>query len=727
VEDELCAALLTASCGRPQDVLGWHGDGNGAVLRAYVAGAEACWAIDGRSGTATAMDRISPCGLFVCRYADSSPFPYHFRIARPGGAVEERQDPYRFPPTIPDYDLHLLAEGKALRVHNLLGAHRRRHGGVDGVSFALWAPGALRVSVVGDFCDWDGRYFPMRPMGGSGVWELFVPNLPMGHLYKFEMTDAHGQLQLRTDPCALAYERAVEAAAIICREDSYQWGDGGWMGQRKASKPFQRPISIYEVHFGSWQRVPEENCRPLTYREAAPLLSAYCHEMGFTHIEFLPLAEFPFDGSWGYQSTGYFAPTSRYGSPDDFKFLIDALHQSSIGVILDWVPAHFPKDRFALAQFDGTCLYEYADRRIGEQEQWGTLVFNYSRNEVANFLLCSAIAWCERYHIDGFRVDAVAAMAYRSYGRESGEWEPNVHGGPENLEALAFLRNFNAVIHEKFPGIMTIAEESTTFEGVTRPVDSGGLGFDFKWAMGWMHDTLDYFSQDPLFRKHCHGRLTFTMLYQYTEHFTLALSHDEVVHGKGSLLARMPSERMDWKCTMLRSLFGFMWAWPGKKSLFMGGEFGQHDEWCHFRSLDWHLLAYMNHSGLRRWVRDLNRLYRGLPWLGLYDGDPRGFRWLNPNDGENSVLSFLRLGDGPEQSLLAICNFSGAAHRSYAVGVPCGGFWAEELNSDALFYGGGGTGNCGGKNSEPIPLNGLDHSLRLFLPPHSCILLRPRQ
>ncbi|MDR2664505.1 MAG: 1,4-alpha-glucan branching protein GlgB [Puniceicoccales bacterium] len=628
---------------------------------------------------------------------------------------------------IPDFDLHLFGEGKALRIHEFLGAHLHSRNGVEGVSFAVWAPNAQKVSVVGDFNGWNGLSHPMEPLGNSGVWGTFLTGLSPGHLYKFELIDSQGNRQLRTDPYALAYERAVEPAAIVWREDGYAWQDGGWMGRRRALRPFRECISIYEVHLDSWRRVPEENCRPLTYREIAPQLADYCNEMGFTHVEFLPLAEFPFDGSWGYQSTGYFAPTARYGSPDDFKFLVDTLHRASIGVIVDWVPAHFPRDRFALAQFDGTCLYEYADSRIGEHSQWGTLVFNYRRHEVANFLLCSALSWCDRYHVDGFRVDAVAAMIYRSYGRESGEWEPNVHGGPENLEAIDFLKNFNVAVHREFPGVLTIAEESTTFAGVTRPVDLGGLGFDFKWGMGWMHDTLDYFSQNPVFRRHCHNRLTFAMLYQYSEHFILALSHDEVVHGKGSLLARMPSDRMDWKCAMLRSLYGYMWAWPGKKSLFMGGEFGQHDEWCHFRSLDWHLLKYMNHSGLRRWVRDLNRLYRSLPWLGLYDDDPRGFRWIDPDDGDGGVLTFLRQGDSPGQLLLAACNFSGTPHRSYPVAVPVAGFWEEALNGDSLHYGGCGMGNCGGQWTEPVPSRGMEQRLLLHLPPHCCILLRPRK
>ncbi|MDR2577116.1 MAG: 1,4-alpha-glucan branching protein GlgB, partial [Puniceicoccales bacterium] len=563
-----------------------------------------------------------------------------------------------FPPTIPAYDLHLFGEGKALRMHHFLGAHRREHCGVLGVSFALWAPDARHVSVVGDFNGWDGRRNRMHPLGQSGVWEIFVPRLDSGHLYKFELLDCNGNLQLRTDPCGLAFEDAVTAAAIVTEEDSYIWHDSAWMDARKDFIPFRSAISIYELHLGSWKRVPEEEHRPLRYREIAPLLAKHCVDMGFSHVELLPLAEFPFEGSWGYQTTGYFAPTVRYGSPDDFKYFVDTLHRAGIGVIMDWVPSHFPKDRFALAEFDGTCLYEHADRRIGEHYGWGTLVFNYGRHEVANFLLCSALSWCERYHVDGFRVDAVASMIYRNYNRESGEWIPNAYGGCEHIEAIEFLRNFNVLVHRQFPGIMTIAEESTSFPNISKPVHCNGLGFDFKWNMGWMHDTLRYFSLDPVHRKYAHNHITFAMLYQYSEHFILALSHDEVVHGKGSLLRRMPSDHMETKCAMLRSLYGYMWTWPGKKSLFMGGEFGQHDEWCHFRSLDWHLLQFSHHGGLMRWVRDLNFLYRSHLWLGNCDDEPGGFQWINADDGNCSVLSYLRCGRNLGEKLLIVCNFT---------------------------------------------------------------------
>jgi 1,4-alpha-glucan branching enzyme len=630
-----------------------------------------------------------------------------------------------FQPTISLYDLHLFGEGKALRMHHFLGAHRRVHEGICGVSFAVWAPNARRVSVVGNFNGWDGRRHPMCALGGSGVWEIFIPQLGPGSLYKFEIIDCRGNLRLRTDPWALAYENAPEAAAIIIGEEEYDWGDSSWMERRKDFIPFRAPISIYEVHLGSWRRVPNEGDRPLGYREIAHLLAEYCVDMGFTHVELLPLAEFPFEGSWGYQTTGYMAPTVRYGSPDDFKYFVDILHRGGIGVILDWVPAHFPKDRFALAEFDGTCLYEHEDRRLGEHFGWGTLAFNYGRHEVANFLLCSALSWCERFHIDGFRVDAVASMVYRNYARGDGEWLPNAYGGCENIEAIEFLKNLNVHLHRKFPGIITIAEESTSFSGVSRPVHGDGLGFDFKWNMGWMHDTLNYFSKDPRYRRCAHNRITFAMLYQYTEHFVLALSHDEVVHGKGSLLARMPSDSMPWKSTMLRALYGYMWTWPGKKSLFMGGEFGQHDEWCHFRSLDWHLLQYMDHGGIRRWVRDLNHLYLENSWLGRYDDEPRGFRWINPDDGDNGVLTYLRCGDGPEEIFLVVCNFTSVSRDSYPVGVPVSGPWKEVLNSDALFYGGGGGGNFGGKNSESIPCNGLPQRLLLHLPSQGVLILRP--
>jgi 1,4-alpha-glucan branching enzyme len=631
----------------------------------------------------------------------------------------------QFHSTITDYDLHLFGEGKSLRMHHFLGAHLRKHCGVDGVSFALWAPNARRVSVVGDFNCWDGRTHQMRQLGTSGVWEIFIANLCQGLIYKFELIDCNGCLQLRTDPYGFAFENAVEAAAIIVGKNEYIWNDAVWMDARNKFEPFRSPISIYEVHLGSLRRVPEENHRPMRYREVAPLLAQYCVDMGFSHVEFIPLAEFPFEGSWGYQTTGYFAPTARYGSPDDFKFLVNTLHCAGIGVLIDWVPSHFPKDRFALAQFDGTCLYEHADKRIGEHIGWGTLVFNYGRYEVANFLLCSAINWCERYHVDGFRVDAVASMIYRNYFRESGEWLPNINGGCEHTEALEFLRNFNVQIHGQFPGIITIAEESTTFPNLTTPVHCGGLGFDFKWNMGWMHDTLRYFSIDPINRKYSHNRITFAMLYQYSEHFILALSHDEVVHGKGSLLRRMPSDNMECKCAMLRSLYGYMWTWPGKKSIFMGGEFGQHDEWCHFRSLDWHLLQYSHHNGLMLWVRDLNRLYHEHPWLGKYDDDPCGFQWINADDCNCSVLSYLRKGEKPNELLLVLCNFTPIARYDYAVGVPIAGFWREILNCDATIYGGSGIGNYGGKMSEHVQCNGFSESLRLLLPPNCVLVLRP--
>jgi 1,4-alpha-glucan branching enzyme len=668
------------------------------------------------------MDCPAGDGFFECRLPGAEFFPYRFLVTCADGHAEEREDPYRFLPTVPAYDRYLFGEGKSERIHHFLGSHRRSVDGIAGLSFAVWAPNAGRVSLVGDFNGWDGRHFPMRCLGNSGIWELFVPNLPAGGLYKYELTDGAGRRRLRTDPFALRYERAPEAAAVAGAEVQHRWQDGDWMEARRNFIPYRSPISIYEVHLASWRRVPEEGDRPLTYREAAPLLAAYCVELGFSHVELLPITEFPYDGSWGYQVTGYFAPTSRFGSPDDFAYLVDALHRHGIGVILDWVPGHFPKDRFALARFDGTCLYEHEDSRIGEHRGWGTLAFNFGRHEVRNFLIASALSWCERFHVDGFRVDAVAAMVHRDYSRPEGEWLPHPHGGCEDSDAIAFLRAFNEKIHGLFPGILTVAEESTTYPGVSHPTYRGGLGFDFKWNMGWMHDTLRYFSLAPERRPAAHGLLTFAMLYQYAEHFILALSHDEVVHGKGSLLARMPSSSLDRKADMLRSLYGYLWTWPGKKSLFMGGEFGQHDEWCHARSLDWHLLAYRNHRGLQLWVRDLNRFYRSRPWLGAYDDDSSGFRWVNADDRCNCVLSFLRRGDG--EWILVACNFSERDFAAYAVGVPEDGRWGEILNSNALLYGGAGSGNLGGGWSCPEPCHGLAHRLTIHLPAHSTIIFQ---
>lgn len=715
-------AILEARHGNPHAFLGMHAARNGVIVRVFVDDAVRCEVIAMVSGECFPLELRNSRGFFEGFFANRRPFSYRLRAFSANGTAREFYDPYSFLPTISQCDAYLFNEGNLHCAYHFLGANPRTVDGIPGVAFAVWAPNGKRVSLVGQFNHWDGRYFPMRPLGSSGIWELFVPGLCAGLLYKYEIWDRDGHLHLKSDPYGAGYESPPNNASLICDLGDYVWHDLDWLERRRKMLPFRATISIYEVHLGSWKRVPEENFRPLTYREIAPQLANYCLEMGFTHVQLMPVMEHPLSGSWGYQVTGFFAPTHRYGSPQDFMYLVDTLHRHGIGVIVDWVPAHFPKDRFALARFDGTPLYEYADPRVGEHRDWGTLVFDYGKNEVRNFLLSSALCWCDRYHVDGFRVDAVASMLYLDYSRRSGEWIPNRYGGHENIEAIAFLREFNVLIHRYYPGIMTIAEESTHFAGVTKPVFQGGLGFDFKWNMGWMHDILSYFSKDPIYRRYDHSQLTFAMLYQYSEHFILALSHDEVVHGKASLLGKMPAAETRQKAQMLRSLYGYMWTWPGKKSLFMGGEFGQSSEWFHGESLSWHLLHYEDHSGIRQWVRDLNRLYGLFPWLGFYDDESRGFSWINPDDGNNSVLSYLRHGNGPSECLLIVCNFTPVARENYRVGVPFSGIWKELLNSDAKIYGGSGGGNWGSKSTESISCNSMNVSLNLYLPPHGAII-----
>ncbi|MDR1438298.1 MAG: 1,4-alpha-glucan branching protein GlgB [Puniceicoccales bacterium] len=723
--EEVNEKLLNGRCSRPHDVLGMHREKEHIIVRTFLRGVTQCDVVNRKTGELHGMEKQHRDGIFFWKSdgKTAAPFPYLLRATPHGQPVREFEDAYRFPPTISEFDCHLFAEGKSLHIHRHLGGHFCAIDGVFGMRFAVWAPGASRVSLVGDFVQWDGRYFPMRPLGSSGIWEIFMPGLSGRGPYKYELVDSLGHVQLRSDPFAKSYEGPPHHASLFQREKTHIWRDDRWMEKRRRERPFRKTISIYEIHLGSWRRVKEEGDRPLTYAENAHQLATYCSQMGFNYVELLPICEFPFEGSWGYQTTGFFAPTRRYGMANDFKYFVDVLHRSGIGVILDWVPSHFPKDRFALAQFDGTCLYEHADSRQGEHKEWGTLVFNYGRNEVRNFLLASALSWLEDYHIDGFRVDAVSSMIYLDYMRSAGQWIPNFCGGRENFEAIDFLKEFNILTHKLFPGIFTIAEEATSFPRLTAPVDCGGIGFDFKWNMGWMHDALDYFSTDSFRRSHCHGKLTFTMLYQYSEHFILALSHDEVVHGKSSLLSRMPSNEIRQKAQMLRSLFGYMWTWPGKKTLFMGGEFGQYNEWYYARSLDWHLLDHLDHGGLQRWIRDLNHLYHGRPWLGYYDDEPCGFQWINPDDHQSSVLTYLRRGCDDSQCILVVCNFSAMGRNHYRIGVPTVGIWREVLNSDGQEYGGHGLGNFGSKFSEAIPWNAMSQSLSLFLPPHSTIIL----
>ncbi|MDY6908413.1 MAG: 1,4-alpha-glucan branching protein GlgB [Thermodesulfobacteriota bacterium] len=623
-----------------------------------------------------------------------------------------------------DYDLHLWMEGTHYRAYEKMGAHVAELDGVRGTHFAVWAPNAERVSVVGDFNQWDETASPLECRGDSGIWEGFIAGVGQGALYKYAIHSRYNGYRVqKADPYGLACEIRPQTASMVWDIGGYTWNDDLWMSERGGRNALDAPISIYEVHLGSWMRVPEEDHRWLTYRELAPKLAAYVKEMGFTHVELLPVSEHPFDGSWGYQTVGYFAPTSRYGTPQDFMYFVDVLHQNGIGVILDWVPAHFPRDEHGLGYFDGTHLYEHADPRLGVHRDWGTLIFNFGRREVAMFLLSNAIFWLERYHIDGLRVDAVASMIYLDYSREEGEWIPNKYGGRENLEALDFLKRFNTLVYQEHPNAMTIAEESTAWPMVSRPVHLGGLGFGFKWNMGWMHDTLTYMSKDPLFRKYHHNTLTFSLLYAFHENFVLPFSHDEVVHGKGSMLGKMPGDNWQ-KFANLRLLYGYMFTHPGKKLLFMGSEWGQWSEWNHDTSLEWHLLDYVPHQGLKRWVRDCNTFMRGEPALHQKDFDPSGFQWVNCHDSEQSTLAYLRHGRQPDDTLVCVFNFTPVPRHNYRIGVPKGGYWKEVLNSDAEIYGGSGMGNLGGAETTPVASHGEFQSLNITLPPLTAVVFK---
>ncbi|MEI6985974.1 MAG: 1,4-alpha-glucan branching protein GlgB [Rhodospirillaceae bacterium] len=746
--DAALAALVNADHDDPFGFLGMHFDspvdapeierpGGSIVVRAFLPGARIVQVLECPSGggagkVVATLARIHSDGVFAGPVLgrDKS-FPYRLRVEFDGdtdGEMIEFEDAYRFLPVLGELDTYLLAEGNHLRAYERLGAHLREIDGVAGTAFAVWAPNARRVSVVGDFCDWDGRRLPMRKLHDCGVWEIFVPGVGPGERYKFEIKAAGGALlPLKSDPCALAAEHPPRTASVVASPDHYQWHDGDWLARRVGANRHHAPISIYEVHLGSWRRVPEEGGRPLSYRELAVQLVSYVVDMGFTHIELLPITEFPFDGSWGYQPIGLYAPTSRHGQPDDFRALVDACHQAEIGVLLDWVPGHFPTDPHGLGCFDGSHLYEHADPRQGFQPDWNTLVYNFGRREVANFLLGSALFWLDRYHLDGIRVDAVASMLYLDYSRKDEEWIPNRYGGKENLEAVEFLRRLNKLCYAHHPGVMTVAEESTAWPGVSRPTWLGGLGFGFKWNMGWMHDTLAYFGHDPIHRPYHHHDLTFALLYQYTENFLLPISHDEVVHGKGSLLSRMPGDCWQ-QFANLRAFLGYMFCHPGKKLLFMGCEFGQGAEWNHNASLDWHLLDRPHHCGISDLVRDLNRLYRETPALYQGDCDPGGFEWIEANDHTNSVVAFLRRSPhGEGQAVLCVGNFTPMPRYGYRVGVPAPGWYVERLNTDAECYGGSNMGNSGGLEAEDRPWHGKPWSLALTLPPLAVLVLELRK
>jgi 1,4-alpha-glucan branching enzyme len=700
----------------PHHLLGAHPNGSRkVVVRAYRPDAERIRVLP-VEGDPVELERCHPAGVFTGEVPGTLPLRYRLDVSYPDGSAFELDDPYRFLPTLGELDVHLAAEGLHERLYEKLGAHVREVDGVRGTAFAVWAPNARSVSVVGDFNDWDGRLHQMRSLGSSGIWEVFLPGVEEGARYKLEIRYQDGSVHLRADPYALATEHPPATASVI-HTPRHEWGDEEWMERRSASDPWRGPMSIYEVHLGSW--------RPgLSFRELAEQLGEYVRELGFTHVELLPVMEHPFGGSWGYQVTSFFAPTARFGSPDDLRFLVDSLHRQGIGVILDWVPAHFPRDEWALARFDGTALYEHADPRRGAHPDWGTLVFNLARNEVKNFLLASALNWLREYHADGLRVDAVASMLYLDYSRKAGEWVPNAFGGREDLDAIAFLRELNTTIHAEVPGVISAAEESTSWPAVSRPIYTGGLGFGFKWNMGWMHDTLGYFAQDPVYRQYHHHELTFSMIYAFTENFILPLSHDEVVHGKGSLLNKMPGDRWQQQAN-LRSLYAYMWAHPGKKLLFMGGEIAQEREWNHDDSLDWHLLQWREHAGAQALVRDLNRIYRSEPALWEVDFEPHGFRWLDANDVARNVYGFLRLSANGSRAVVCVCNLSPVPCGHYRVGLPFGGRWREALNTDSEHYGGSNVGNYGGVEAEDAPWQGQPHSAEITLPPLGVVWLVP--
>jgi 1,4-alpha-glucan branching enzyme len=702
------------------------GDGSGLVARAFLPHAAKVQVVPTmeKDKPKFKLDRIHPAGLFEgITHKANRVYAYDLVVTDHQGHVWQNRDAFSFLPTLGETDLYLFGQGNELRIYEKLGAQLRVVDGVSGTSFAVWAPNAQRVSVVGNFNQWDGRVHPMRSLGPSGIWEIFIPGVGEGALYKFEIRNVHGAVVLKTDPFGFFYEAPPKNASIVWNTRRFQWSDASWLEQRRKANPFRSPISIYEVHLGSWRK--KSLAESFSYRELAGPLVEYVKRLGFTHVEFLPVAEHAFYPSWGYQVTGFYAPTSRYGTPEDFQSLIDALHAAGIGVLIDWVPAHFPKDDWSLAQFDGTALYEHADPRKGAHQDWGTLIFNYGRHEVRNFLAANALFWCDRYHIDGLRVDAVASMLYLDYSRKEGEWIPNQFGGRENLEAVDFLRHFNHVVHTEYPGTLTVAEESTAWPLVTRPPYLGGLGFTFKWNMGWMHDTLRYFSRDPIYRKYHQNDLTFAMLYHHHENFILPLSHDEVVHGKGSLRGRMPGD--DWQgFANLRALIGYQWLFPGKKLLFMGGEIGQRAEWNANGELDWWLLEQGPfHVGMQHFVEDLNRLYRTEQAIWHSDYDLDGFYWIDCSDNESSILSFVRRTSDGSSELAVILNLTPAPRLNYRIGLPKAGRWDEVLNSDAEIYGGGNVGNLGGVITDNYKVHNQPFSAPMTLPPLSIVVFKP--
>ena len=714
--------VVRGQLGDPFAVLGMQSDGETApVVNAFEPGAAEAVVVDG-AGKEFPLERLHPEGFFHGRIEGKrGRFPYTLRF-KAGDATWERLDAYAFDPILGEMDEYLFAEGRHEELWHVLGAHPKEHQGQAGTAFAVWAPNARRVSVVGEFNAWDGRRSPMRRRYGAGLWELFIPGIGPGTLYKFEIVGAYGELRpLKADPMGFAHQVPPQTASVVTGLPQHEWSDGAWMERRAEAVAKSAPISIYEVHLESWRR--NDKGESLSYAEAGRQLADYATEMGFTHVEFLPLSEYPYSGSWGYQPVGLFAPTSRFGSPSDFAAMVDALHGAGIGVILDWVPAHFPEDAHGLGRFDGTALYEHEDPRLGFHKDWNTLIYNYGRNEVANTLRANAVFWADEYHVDALRVDAVASMLYLDYSRNEGEWIPNRYGGRENLEAIEFLKGTNEAIRTRGRGAVTIAEESTAFPSVSRPVGEGGLGFDYKWNMGWMHDTLAYMAEDPINRRYHHDKMTFGLIYAFSENFVLPLSHDEVVHGKGSLLNKMPGDRWQ-KFANLRAYYGFMWTHPGKKLLFMGGEIAQEREWNHDGQVDWHLLQDGAHKGVQALIRDLNHLYADTPALHALDCSHEGFQWIEGGDHEQSVYSYLRK-DGQGGAALVVCNMTPVPRESYGLGVPQGGTWRVALNTDAARYGGSDHWNADAVDALDEPAHGQPAKVVLTLPPLSTLVLLP--
>jgi len=728
VDDAQLEAIVGGYHGAPYDVLGAHVtplDGkDGLVVRVFRPLDKAVDVLEIESGKRTPMTQVHPAGFFEATFAQrTEPFAYRLLVTGGDDQEYELEDPYRFPMLFPEFDLHLHGEGNFLESYERFGAHIMTVDGVAGVHFAVWAPNALRVSVIGSFNAWDNRVNAMQRRGDAGIWETFIPNLPKGTHYKYSIKSRMLGYEVdKADPYGFYFEMRPTTDARVWDIDSYTWSDQEWMEGRVERQAPDKPMNIYEVHLGSWRRGDGNTF--LNYRDLAHQLVEYVQEMGYTHIELMPITEHPYDGSWGYQVTGYFAPTSRFGSPDDFMYFVDYCHQHDIGVLLDWVPAHFPRDAHGLAFFDGTHLYEHADPRQGEHRDWGTKIFNFGRNEVRNFLLSNAIFWLKKYHLDGLRVDAVASMLYLDYSRQPGEWVPNKYGGRENLEAIDFLRRFNELVHEFAPGAVTCAEESTSWPMVTRPTYMGGLGFDYKWNMGWMHDTLSYMEKDSIYRRYHQNEITFSLIYAFHENFILPFSHDEVVHLKKSMLDKMPGDVWQ-KYANLRALYAYMYGHPGKKLLFMGSEFGQWSEWSEARSLDWHLLQWEDHQHLQRFVRDLNHLYKHEPALFEVDYSWEGFQWIDFTDADQSIISFQRRAKEPSEMLIFVCNFTPVVREAYRIGLPIGGVYQEVLNSDWAIYGGSGVGNTAAIVAQELPWQNCKYSAPVRLPPLGVFVLKP--